>query len=427
MRLHLITLITLCSMLAHSADLFVQEFGGGGSYSTITDAINAAANGDRILVQPKAGNASYIESLNVNKGIQILTASNGNRFFLQGTVTIATTLPAGSTVVIDGINITNGNIAQTSNSTNAVNVYIVNSVLQSGFIRFGQRFSVTVANNTITGTSSTSACTIDICRGNILGNTVNAVEGGIRVQSDAINNNDTTYIVGNSVSLSSNFSSSFFLGINWASNTSFCLIANNFVQQTNINSLTLGITTFALINVATTKAAATSNERNTIVNNTVLFNVSTSNSSYSYLGITSTNDPAIFFVNNLIHFASTGPSNRVAFQIGTQTPFSYNNASNATTFNASVGTDPTNTSINVTINPATGCLTNNSDQGHPNAIFTDLDLTRNDWGACGGSFNAVQNYFSTGAAGTAKVHLLLAPRRVLQGSTINISAEGHDR
>jgi hypothetical protein len=427
MKSIIICLFTCMASFSYAADLFVQEFGGGGTFSTISDAITASSNGDRILVQPKAGNASFIESLTVNKAIQILTASNGNRFFLQGNITIATTLAAGSTVVIDGVNITIGGISQTTNSTNAVNVYIVNSVLQSGFIRFAQRFNVTVANNTVTGTTNTSACIVDICRGHILGNTVNAVEGGIRVQSDAINNTDTTYIVGNRVNLSTNFSNTFFQGINWGSSTSFCFIANNFVQQTNNNSIVLGTSSFPLINIGGIKPGTNSNERNNILNNTIVFNNTANNLNYTYIGITSGNDPSILILSNLIHFVSTLPLNRAAFQIGNQTPFSYNNASNTSTLNISVGTDPTNTTTAVTINTTTGCLTNNPDLGHPNAIFTDLDLTRNDWGACGGSFNATQNYFNTSTPGTAKVHLLLAPRRVLQGGTISIEAEGHDR
>jgi hypothetical protein len=163
------------------------------------------------------------------------------------------------------------------------------------------------------------------------------------------------------------------------------------------------------------------------MNNTAVFNVTTVNSSYTYLGMTSTNDPSILFFNNLVHYNSTTPASRTAYNIPNGVQFSYNNASSASTFNSTSNPDVTNTSTNVTINTTTGCLTNNPDLGHPNAIFTDLDLTRNDWGACGGSFNATQNYFNTSTPGTAKVHLLLAPRRVLQGGTISIEAEGHDR
>jgi hypothetical protein len=298
MKSIIICLFTCIASFSYAADLFVQEFGGGGTFSTINDAITASSNGDRILVQPKAGNAPFIESLTVNKAIQILTASNGNRFFLQGNITIATTLAAGSTVVIDGVNITIGGISQTTNSTNAVNVYIVNSVLQSGFIRFAQRFNVTVANNTVTGTTNTSACIVDICRGHILGNTVNAVEGGIRVQSDAINNTDTTYIVGNRVNLSTNFSNTFFQGINWGSSTSFCFIANNFVQQTNNNSIVLGTSSFPLINIGGIKPGTNSNERNNILNNTIVFNNTANNLNYTYIGITSGNDPSHNHPNN---------------------------------------------------------------------------------------------------------------------------------
>lgn len=416
-------LIALFSLSTFAADLFVQEFGGGGTYSTINDAFVAASAGDRILIRPKSANAPYIESLTINKSIQLLTATNGSRFYMQGSITVSATLSSGSFLVIDGVQITSGSIIQTTASTNAVDISIVNSVLQNGTISFGQRFNVLVANNTISSTS-TSLYTVKLCKGNVLGNTINGTFYGVEYNTDAFSTTDTLYMIGNRITISGNFSSGM-RGLDWANSSYFFYIANNHFIQSGTTFGGLSSASYALLRISGVfKPGINSNQGNTIVNNTLIYNVTIIGNSASTCGIEGLSlDNRCSVFNNLIVCNQTN-LNQSGFNLSGTPQVIYNNVSNAS-FNAGSVSSSGNTLQSVTVNPS-GCLTSNLDLGHPNPIFTDLDLTRNDWGACGGSFNISVNY-PTSLAGTAKVHLLRVPRRILQGGVFSINADGHDR
>ncbi len=423
-------LFCLAASIVMAADLFVQEFGGGGTYPNITDAIAAASAGDRILVSPKAGNAPYIENLAINKDLQLLTASNGALFLLQGNITISTSLPAGSHVVIDGLRVTSGNISA-GNSTNNIAVSIVNAVLNDGIISLGTKINATIANTNIS-TTTTSDYAITFAKGKVLGNILSVVTYGISVISDAASL-DTNYIVGNRITLSYDLSSSTMRGINWANNSQFFYISNNYIYSSSTTAGTTAI--FSLILISGYKSGSNSNEFNNIINNTLRYAVSSSYStSYNFAGINASSslNNRVNIFNNLIMFPVSSPTSRRAFSINGTPQISYNILVGSSVLNSGSATvDASNfTSIITAYAVSTdGCVTSTAQQnnGHPDPIFTDLDLTRNDIGACGGSYNITTNFRTSGTTGSAKVHWLQAPRRVLQGGTLDIKAEGHDR
>lgn len=418
-------LIALFSLSTFAADLFVQEFGGGGTYSTINDAFVAASAGDRILIRPKSANAPYIESLTINKSIQLLTATNGSRFYMQGSITISSTLPVGSFVVIDGVQITTGSITQLTTSTNPVNVSIVNSNVQSGSVRFGKRFNLTLANNSITNPSSSTTYAVSFCKGNVLGNFINSPSFGLECTTDSTAANDTLYIVGNRITISGNFSGGV-RAFQWANTSYFFYIANNYFTQSSATFSGTSNSSHPMFRISSSfKPGANSNEINTILNNTVVFNVLITGLSANTYGIEGLSlDSRCSVFNNLIVCNQTN-SNQYGFNVSGTPQVSYNNVSNAL-FNAGTVSVAGNSLQSVTLSGSSGCLTNFPDLGHPNPIFTDLDLTRNDWGACGGSFNISVNYPNT-LNGTARVNLVRIPRRILQGGVFSINADGHDR
>ncbi len=425
MRSPFVLLFIACAILVSATDLYVKEFGGAGAYSTINDALTAASSEDRILILPKAGSAPYIENLTLDKSIQLLSAQNGSRFFLQGNIDISTSLPAGAAIVIDGLNITSGNIAPGSNSVNQVTVDIVNSALQNGYIRFGQNFRVNIAGSTI-NSSTTALYAVEVCKGNILGNTISSPTLGLNFNNDAVSTSDTFFIVGNDISVTGNFSTSSMLGLSWSTTSYFYFIANNTITQSNTTYSGNSSVTYNMVTLAK-KAGTNSHEINTFLNNTVSLAVTgaLATANVVFVGIRGTTlDNRCLVLNNLVHYSGNATT-RNGFNVSGTPQFSYNNVSGGNNFNAGTATDPSNTSMNVTFSG--GCIATNQNLGHPDPIFTDLDLTRNDWGACGGSFNIAQNYQVAGTAGSAKVHLVLAPRRVLQGSTLNVTATGHDR
>mgnify|MGYP002479593447 CR=1 FL=1 len=59
-QLFFMALAGLFSSIASAADLYVRDLGAGGAYSSISAAITAATNGDRIIIRPKAGSLPYI-------------------------------------------------------------------------------------------------------------------------------------------------------------------------------------------------------------------------------------------------------------------------------------------------------------------------------------------------------------------------------
>jgi hypothetical protein len=63
--------------------------------------------------------------------------------------------------------------------------------------------------------------------------------------------------------------------------------------------------------------------------------------------------------------------------------------------------------------------------GSPATDYTDLDLTRNNVGVAGGSYNF--SNFWPNQSGGARVYLVKTPRTVVQSSTINAKADSFDR
>lgn len=408
-----------------AADIYVREF-GGGAYPTISEAIDASSSGDRILVVPKSGNAAYIENLSINKRIQLLSATNGARFYVQGNVTISTGLLANGHVVIDGMYVTVGNITAGS-STNPISVTIVNTRLGDGRIGLGTNIYATIANCQINNTGTSTS--ISFTKGKCLGNRVTAENFGIAVANDNTTGTDTTYVVGNNVIISGLATN--LRAFSWSNSGQFFYIANN---QFRLSTTELQQTPLrTLVSIGSFKAGTNSNEMNNFLNNTIYFAIPAGNNTgTSFVGLSAgTLDNRCNIINNLVRFAANSPTTRAAFDINGNPNIQYNTIGGVTVWNKgtatlSNGSYYSTTTVSTNLN---GCVTGTyRNTGHPDPIFTNLDLTRNDVGTCGGSYNIEENFPNMGQAGVpAIVHWLEAPRRVLQGGTVAIKAEGHDR
>lgn len=429
------TVITTATTFA--ADLYVKEFGGGGAYSTISSAIAAAAHGDRILIEPKAGAGLYIENITIDKNLQLLTAANGAMYYVQGTVTIGTGLPSGSHVVIDGMRLTVGDITAGA-STNTINVSLVNNYLGDGSISLGNNIVSTIANNEITYFSTTTNYALDIRKGNVFGNYVTTSAFGIRISSN-VSSPDTCFIVGNRVRLAV-YHTSGIVGILWANSSQFFYISNNYVNSITNTLASTSAHNYSLIRISAFKSGTNANEFNNLLNNSMNYDLTASTSMTGVGGLTGVfatvalNQSCNIF-NNLVQYQESSVTGRSGFNINGTPQFGYNivNCVTTTSF-INIGNATGNSNTRSTVNLALysyGCpvLTSNAlvNAGHPDPIFTDLNLTRNDIGACGGSYNINENYMINGTAGSAKVHWLWTPRRVLQGGLVTIKAEGHDR
>lgn len=428
-------IFTLMTAATFAADLYVKEFGGGGAYATIGDAMAAASHGDRILIEPKAGNGRYIENIVIDKNLQLLTATNGSMYYVQGSVTIATNLPAGSNIVIDGMRITTAGITA-GNSANVIHISVVNSYIDNGAISLGANTVSTIANNEINYSSTNTTYALDIRKGNIYGNYVSSTAFGIRVAAD-VASQDTLFVVGNRVRLTAHHNNTGFVGILWENPGQFFYISNNYIYSIASSLSTTATYNYSFIRISSFKSGTNVNEFNNILNNTMAY---ASNANMASVGgctgilTVALNQNCNIFNNYVQYPASTPNTGRSGFNVNGSPQFGYNmvaGISAVNTGNASGYSNTYNSSSPFSFPswgcPAVGSTTILTDAGHPDPMFSDLNLTRNDCGACGGSYNIYENYWMSGTSGSAKVHWLWAPRRVLQGGVINIKAEGHDR
>ena len=83
------TMLAIMALLlcvpAKSADLYVNNSGQSGTYTTIQAAINAASTGDNIYVSPLN---SYQESLSITKSIRIASSVSGSRIIVSQNIKI---------------------------------------------------------------------------------------------------------------------------------------------------------------------------------------------------------------------------------------------------------------------------------------------------------------------------------------------------
>ncbi len=404
-------LFVLTTAKMSAADLCVAENGTGGCYSTITDAINAAANGDRIIINPKAGNAPYAENLTITKTLQFLCNVEGSQYAVSGNITI--TPAANRVIVFIGMNNLTGNLTVTGNSPAGARckISVMNCNFGNGTVSLDfDNLDVTVASCVFSNGS------IAFRYGKAIGNDVTTISnpsygvgqtGSIVVNNDATATNDSVLIVGNKIILTSGV---YPTGIIFNSSNQYFYISNNVV--TAPASLYCGIGTYSAKN--------TNLGRNTILNNTI---APSTTISYGIMVTTVTNS-LHDIINNLI--VATGGSNGVYITGGGPVQTSYNYMSNPLTLYGIIDDGTNNLSSNTTLDanyrPNSG--TDAINGGSPDEAYYDINLTRNDAGAFGGSFTQDNFYPVTGAA---RVYLVRAPRKITLGSTLNVKGDSFDR
>jgi hypothetical protein len=413
-----------------AADLCVNESGSGGCFSTITAAIAAANDGDRILIQPKAGNAPYVEVLNINKSIQLLSNQEGVMWGLSGTITI--TPAAGRTISILHMRSNTGNITASGNSPSGqrCKVNIMNCQLLDGYINFNfNNFDVNVVSTIINNGY------VALKYGNLIGNQISANDNNnmyatpnnyyclVFYNSDLVATNDTLYIVGNIINNNQSANTyTPFSNISLNSNAQFFYVSNNYLKISNAFTLYSGSNSGIRFEQHKTSTLGT----NCVYNNT-MYN-QTSNT-YNSINIVSSTSGLFDIMNNLS--VSPNINNASSHRYTTSgTPtvaFSYNFLAPHGTLENIVNNGTNNLSSNTTINITSGQINTGSDGingGFPDLTYYDLDLTVNDVGAYGGSFSLTNFHPITGAA---RVYFVKAPRAVLQSGTLNIKAEAFDR
>jgi hypothetical protein len=409
-----------CFNPVSAADLLVAENGAGGAYPTITDAINASASGDRIMIIPKSGGAPYAESLVIAKNLQFLCNNEGEKFVIQGNISI--TPAPGRTITFIGMKNLLGNVDGTSdNATSNCNVNFMNCEFTSGNLNFNYNYyNLNLISTIINGR-------VALKYGKVIGNQITTLDGySITVNTDTHVTNDTIMIVANKII--STYPNNTHGGIYWNNNSSFFCMMNNLIKIAKAYS---SWATWSYgINIYTAKNSNTGT--NLIENNTITRQIGSTGYNYS-VGIGVQNSPAnstITLMNNLIIANSTETLDYgLYFYSNTgivSASYTFMNAYVSTQFSGLTdnGTNSINTNSTIDIDGKLTALSDAINAGNSDSIYYDIDLTRNDVGCYGGSFT-LDNFFPI--TGAARVYFVAAPRRVLIGNTLNVKAEAFDR
>ena len=253
----LTALALFLGFFANATDRIVAYGGSGGAFSTISAAITAASSGDRIIIYPNG--VAFSENLTITTSLQLLSAVEGQQWNLTGNITYNPS-SAGQSFTVSGGNIA-GNITTGINAPTGTRtkVNITGCKLTGGHIDFtANYYDMNIASDSLIGGGYVSMASF----GKVVGNYINvggAYAHGIFVQGDGVATNDTMYIVGNKIQMST-YGSQATYGVYWTSGSQFYHIANNFITN--------GAQNQNLFYIGASKTSATG--INALLNNTLV-------------------------------------------------------------------------------------------------------------------------------------------------------------
>ncbi len=400
------------SLAAQATDRIVEEFGSSPTYPSISAAVAAAVDGDRIVVKNRAGNIPWIEDIAVSKSLQFLSYANNDFFYVQGTYTI--NAAPGREVTFIGMRNTAGGIQGSgSGSPRITKVRVIDSYFVNGSITLDLNvFEVDVVGCTLV------AGAVSLSFGNVVGCDIDASavsNEGISVVTSASGTPlDTCAIVGNKVR-----SAGYYEGI-WV-NTALQVvhIRNNYVRHA-----WMGIQVYG---------GNPSGVQNLIWNNTIMA-VGGQFTTYG-IDLANTSAGSIWEVmNNVVTTTWSGDNRGINNDSGNQGQINvyFNHVTSAISSSFAVSSGFTFTSNNTinqpitlnadgTFNNAPACVNG----ANPALVFSDLDLSAGDAGAYGGSYT-LNNYFPL-HTGAARTYLTGHPFNIRQGSTLRVKAVAFDR
>ncbi len=356
-------------------DRLVVPGGGGGTFPTIQSAINASSTGDRVLVTP----ATYAGDLVVNKAVTVLSNASGSRYNIAGSVYFEfyDALPTAITLQDAQATMPGSNVQVTVNSGGGVSrhLYVINCKF-NGLSVSPARVRPILLQDTIIGS-------VSVREGEIIGCLITGVLlvslPGTAYENGPVNGTNNR-IIGNTIGNGSGTSINI-----WPAGQHAVLhmdIHNNHLLGPIVCS---GYSIFSIQN-------------NTIQSATPPLVLQ---DDHAYVSV------PMDVRNNLL--ISDQPMNfDPDLSALTQ---GYNIQGTASEINTDTGM------------PLPGSAAING--GDPNAIYTDLDLSRNDAGCYGGSL--CRDQFDDALPISAVVAFVDASRRLVQGNTLNVNAYGIDR
>ncbi len=399
------------SLSLFATDRIVEEFGQAPAYPSITAAVAAASDGDRIIIKNRAGNIPWIENITVNASLQFLSYSNDNFFYVQGNYII--TGVAGREVTIIGMRNTSGSVVTGPVGTiRGTTIRIMDSYFVNGGVSFPNNFfQVDVIGCTFIKGS------VSINYGNVVGCDIDASlvsADGIRIAGTSTGFPlDTCAVVGNKVKSAVNFN-----GIFSNSESQVLHIRSNYIQHGG-----KGVEVYKGNNIGV---------QNLIWNNTITAYTG-SNATYGINLAVTTSGSVWEVMNNVVARTWTsGGNGGINKDSGNQGQINvyFNHVSSNVGLPISTGftfTSDNTTDQAITLNAdgtfdsAPACI----DGGNPAPVLSDLDLSTGDAGAYGGSYTLTN--FHPLHTGSARVYLTGHPFNVRSGSTLRVKAVAFDR
>lgn len=371
-------------LTARSADLMVAPGGSGNIHPTISSAIAAANNGDRILIVP----AVYSGNITINKNLTLLSNSANQRYTVSGNVLLS--IPAGQTKLTISSMWLTGELTHNMNSVTGairmIDCVVAGQVslgglndLTSYLHRDSLLSVVSLCNGVVTGCHLTGT---NSPNGVIFDMAVNVVGGSLRFIGNVVGRGTTT-TTGTRV---------------WLDPRGPIEVRNN-LFVTNTATYTSPFVYFENSNMGPTSTPC-------VFENNTMIHAGTGNP--TFVQVVNTWPALLLSIRNNFFVGSVQP----LLTSGTSTMVAYNVASlSLTQVNQTTGA------------PSPGSPAINA--GDPDASFTDLDLSRNDAGCYGGSYS--RDNFDDPMTTAATVLFLEAPRRTQAAWGMQLKADGFDR
>lgn len=394
-QLLFIAIAGLFTSMANAADLIVRDAGAGGTYSTISAAIAAANDGDRIIIRPKVGNLPYQENITIDKSLTFVTEIAGDKYEINGNITITTANDRLVTIQDAALVNTTDIGAGGSVLTGRMTVNILNCIVSDDIL---------MASAGVTANIVGSECDmIQMVHGKVVATVTKKIT--ITDDTSATPSNDDLYLIANKIVYPAHGVTETPSVILTTTKYQFHIL-NNFINNAGGNGILINN-----MKVATT---------NDIANNFIYFSISNSQGIYVSSSVLAT----VYILNNAFD------NGQLTYTVdATSTPYivaQYNIVdSSSGTFVAGSGVDVSNNNsagtyvFNSSTGIATGVILN---AGNPDNTYADIDLTRNDVGPTGGSY-AWSNYW-TGVTNKPHVFFLNTPRTIFNGTT-TFSANGN--
>ena len=389
-KITLITLSLLFSARLVATDLFVNNTGAPNTYTTLAAAINAANDGDRILLEPSNPIFEYVS---IGKSLEIVSTAVDTAFNINGTVTIIANANKEIKLVgahVNALSFSSG----TADSSTLCKFYFIDSKLigaagidsRNKYVETNVLFCqsldryVRFEYGKIIGSRITSF--FSIVNGKIIANDIDSLESKL-YGSYLVANNDFNYF--NSSFYDNNVHQLRIYGNNSSTNTNY--IINNTFYSDCYNSMNLLYGYNANIYLH----SSSNSSDISILNNSFWLR----NDYYSNWNIENSSHPSINVAYNNFHNHQgsnfRGVSGNIDFM---NYSLYFNNSSSSFTA---------------------------PDQGHPGIRYFDIDMSRNDIGIYGGPYSW-DNYWGS-STGKGVVYDLDMPFEYWTGQSATINAK----